>query len=349
MLTYWVVLLSSLLLRQVATGAEWSFDADDSQLNLQQVHEETGNYPEQEGIQRFECPAGFFRLRRYCYYLSAGTASWRDAHFQCTARNATLAVLNRNGKDKMLRKYLLGDQFSRLERWIGGIYNWRQMIWEWGVTGEKVLFRNFGNWTAATMAREHECMVVDPAIKYKWSARGCFQQKYFICEAPAGRILGRRRKNISDPHAPQNQRIRSNAKNENKRARSELRQQHQQRRDKNGSLKSIRKKNWHRQHEDNQFWAHGIKFGSRPPKGLRRTRLHKKGKHSKKQPRFYKKKMAILEPRIAQIIPKAGEFGTFSANKSPIGPLALAEEKVLFPPSYDARSVFTNEEILIKT
>jgi hypothetical protein len=70
-------------------------------------------YGDNDGIRRFECPAGFFRLRRNCYYLSGGTAPWREAHFQCTARNSTLAVLNRYGKDKILRKYLMGDQFRK--------------------------------------------------------------------------------------------------------------------------------------------------------------------------------------------------------------------------------------------
>lgn len=66
-----------------------------------------------EPIRRFACPVGFFRLKRFCYYLSAGTAPWREAYFHCKDRNATLAVLDRNGKDRMLRKYLMGDQFSK--------------------------------------------------------------------------------------------------------------------------------------------------------------------------------------------------------------------------------------------
>lgn len=68
-----------------------------------------------EPVRRFACPVGFFRLKRFCYYLSAGTAPWRDAYFHCKDRNATLAILDRNGKDKMLRKYLMGDQFSEYE------------------------------------------------------------------------------------------------------------------------------------------------------------------------------------------------------------------------------------------
>lgn len=65
-----------------------------------------------EPVRRFACPIGFFRLKRFCYYLSAGTAVWREAHFHCKDRNATLAILDRNGKERMLRKYLMGDQFS---------------------------------------------------------------------------------------------------------------------------------------------------------------------------------------------------------------------------------------------
>lgn len=65
-----------------------------------------------EPVRRFACPVGFFRLKRFCYYLSAGTAPWREAYFHCKDRNATLAILDRNGKDKMLRKYLMGEQFS---------------------------------------------------------------------------------------------------------------------------------------------------------------------------------------------------------------------------------------------
>ena len=66
-----------------------------------------------ESIRRYMCPVGFFRLKRYCYYLSGGTAPWREAYFHCKDRNATLAILDRNGKDRMLRKYLSSDQFSK--------------------------------------------------------------------------------------------------------------------------------------------------------------------------------------------------------------------------------------------
>lgn len=170
-----------------------------------------------EPVRRFACPVGFFRLKRFCYYLSAGTAPWRDAYFHCKDRNATLAILDRNGKDKMLRKYLMGDQFSeyklilvspgfnmplytpeshnmhtstaKLERWIGGIFNWEQMSWEWGVTGEKMVFQSFGRMEPGKSKRyAWHCVIMDPALKYKWSARSCVERKHYICEVPAGRL-----------------------------------------------------------------------------------------------------------------------------------------------------------------
>lgn len=67
----------------------------------------------EQGIRRFACPVGFFRLKRFCYYLSGGKAPWWEAHWHCKDRNATLSVLDRNGKDKLLRKYLMGEQFSK--------------------------------------------------------------------------------------------------------------------------------------------------------------------------------------------------------------------------------------------
>ena len=67
----------------------------------------------EQGIRRFACPVGFFRLKRFCYYLSGGTAPWWEAHYRCKDRNATLSVLDRHRKDKMLRKYLMGEQFSK--------------------------------------------------------------------------------------------------------------------------------------------------------------------------------------------------------------------------------------------
>lgn len=78
---------------------------------------------------------------------------------------------------------------AKLERWIGGIFNWQQMAWEWGVTGEKMVFQSFGKMEPGKSERyAWHCIIMDPALKYKWSARSCVERKHYICEVPAGRL-----------------------------------------------------------------------------------------------------------------------------------------------------------------
>lgn len=177
-----------------------------------------------------------------------------------------------------------------MERWIGGIFNWQQMAWEWGVTGEKMVFQSFGKMEPGRSKKyAWHCIVMDPALKYKWSARSCVERKHYICEVPAGRlgekcirniltekafihnftdinvtefihdifILSARRRKKSDPFAPQNQRLKPRKKG--KKYSDEQRRQ--------GERKKNRpnlRRNWLDQGE-NQQWAHGVKLGSRPP------------------------------------------------------------------------------------
>lgn len=78
---------------------------------------------------------------------------------------------------------------AKLERWIGGIFNWQQMAWEWGVTGEKMVFQSFGKTEPGKSDKyAWHCIVMDPILKYKWSARSCVERKHYICEVPAGRL-----------------------------------------------------------------------------------------------------------------------------------------------------------------
>lgn len=63
------------------------------------------------------------------------------------------------------------------------------MAWEWGVTGEKMVFRSFGKINPGKSEQyAWHCIVLDPALKYKWNAKSCVQRKHYICEVPAGRI-----------------------------------------------------------------------------------------------------------------------------------------------------------------
>ncbi|XP_076663713.1 uncharacterized protein LOC143366481 [Andrena cerasifolii] len=289
-----------------------------------------------ERVKRFACPIGFFRLKGYCYYLSAGMATWRDAHFHCKDRNATLAVLDRNGKDRMLRKYLMNDQFTKLERWIGGIFNWKNMAWEWGVTGEEMVFQNFGKPQSDQTKQQYawHCVTIDPTLKYKWSPRSCVDRKYYICEVPAGRIA-RRRKKTTDPYAPQNQRLKPRKKG--KKYSKEL-----QKPNKQNKPRPTRRRNWAEQNADN-YWLHGVKLGSRPPSNNRvePTRNRMRHRANRTQPN-------APAPRVAQILPRGREYRAFFGDGPSNGPQSLTGISGALSQFPGKMNDLASEEVILK-
>ncbi|XP_012347147.1 uncharacterized protein LOC105736564 isoform X1 [Apis florea] len=264
------------------------------------------------GIKRYACPIGFFRLKRYCYYLSGGTAPWREAYFHCKDRNATLAILDRNGKDRMLRKYLWNDQFTKLERWIGGIYNWQQMAWEWGMTGEKVHFQNFGQ-PEFNRSKQYawHCITIDPRLKYKWSPQSCVERKHYVCEVLAGRIVGRRKK-TADSRALQNQKSR-------KKGKKYLNESHKSN-GRNKRRNAWRKKNYVEQNADD--WAHGVNLGSRPPS------YNEKIYYSNPGMRHHSNRTRAIK---AQNLFREKEYNGFLADGSNNGPQSLMDMNRIFP------------------
>ncbi|XP_032674772.1 uncharacterized protein LOC116845786 isoform X2 [Odontomachus brunneus] len=289
-----------------------------------------------ESVRRFACPIGFFRLKRFCYYLSAGTAPWREAHFHCKDRNATLAILDRNGKDRMLRRYLMGEQFTKLERWIGGIFNWQQKAWEWGVTGEKMVFQSFGKLEPGKSDKfAWHCIIMDPTLKYKWSAKSCVERKHYICEVPAGRLARRRKK--SDPFAPQNQRLKPR-----KKGKKYL--EEQKRRKKSRA-------NWRRNWTDrteNQQWAHGVKLGSRPPSPRPPShRMAQPRDHTRHRPNN-RTRVQPSEPRVAQVLPRGREYGAFLGDGPNNQPQNLAAMNHDFTQFQQKINDLAREEVLFK-
>ncbi|XP_014467827.1 PREDICTED: uncharacterized protein LOC106740877 isoform X2 [Dinoponera quadriceps] len=289
-----------------------------------------------EPVRRFACPIGFFRLKRFCYYLSAGTAPWREAHFHCKDRNATLAILDRNGKDRMLRRYLMGEQFTKLERWIGGIFNWQQKAWEWGVTGEKMVFQSFGKLEPGKSEKfAWHCIIMDPTLKYKWSAKSCVERKHYICEVSAGRIARRRKK--SDPFAPQNQRLKPRKKGKKY-------SEEQGRLDGRKKSRANWRRNWMDQAENHQ-WAHGVKPGSRPPSSSHRmaqprdrTR-HRLNNRTRLQPSV---------PKVAQVLPRGREYGAFLGDGPNHHPQNLADTNQDFTQFHNKINDLAREEVLFK-
>ncbi|XP_012288374.1 uncharacterized protein LOC105704065 [Orussus abietinus] len=293
-----------------------------------------------EGIRRFACPVGFFRLRRNCYYLSAGTAPWREAHFHCKDRNATLAVLDKGGKDRILRKYLMGDQFTKLERWIGGIFNWQQMAWEWGVSGEKIVFQSFSKLNPGNSKQyAWHCIIMDPALKYKWSPRSCVEPKHYICEVPAGRIAKRRKKLVDEP---QNQRMkpRKTGKKYNPNNNQKIRQHRR------NKQQQAWRREWMRQ-SANEGWSHGVNLGSRPPSNVRLA----PGARPSDRMRHANKYLQSTVPRVSQIIPQGREYGAYLGD----GPAnhkqsqSLADRNNELSQFHAKINDLSLEEVLLKT
>ncbi|XP_017762859.1 PREDICTED: uncharacterized protein LOC108552708 [Eufriesea mexicana] len=286
------------------------------------------------GIKRYACPIGFFRLKRYCYYLSGGTAPWREAHFHCKDRNATLAILDRNGKDRMLRKYLSSDQFTKLERWIGGIFNWQQMAWEWGVTGEKVVFQNFGVPQTNHSKQQYawHCITINPTMKYKWSPQSCVERKHYVCEVPAGRMV-RRRKKTTDPYAPQNQRLRPRKKG--RKYPKETRRQNKQ---------NIERSPWKwkiaEQNTDN-YWVNGVNLGSRPPPNVKRM-------YRKTRMRHHSNRTQANYPRTAQHLLRGRENDALLGDNPSNGPQSLTDMSDVYPQVPGKINSLASEEVLLK-
>jgi hypothetical protein len=90
------------------------------------------------------CPPAFTKIGNDCYYLSAKKESWLDAHFDCKDRNSKLAEPLKFA-DRRLRKYLKNRDRAGGDKWIGGMYNWQLMKWQWGYNGGEMKYMAFGD------------------------------------------------------------------------------------------------------------------------------------------------------------------------------------------------------------
>ncbi|CAO1309778.1 unnamed protein product [Diamesa tonsa] len=128
------------------------------------------------------CPPDFIKIGNECYYMSAKKESWLDAHFECKDRNSKLAEPLKFA-DKKIRKYLTNKDLNKGEKWIGGMYNWERMIWQWGYNGKAMTYQSFSNMGAKTNEDlKFHCTTLNPEFSYKWSSKMCSEKHYFICQ-----------------------------------------------------------------------------------------------------------------------------------------------------------------------
>lgn len=113
------------------------------------------------------CPPDFIKIGNECYYMSAKKESWLDAHFECKDRNSKLAEPLKFA-DKKIRKYLTNKDLNKGEKWIGGMYNWERMIWQWGYNGKAMTYQSFSNMGAKTNEElKFHCTTLNPEFSYK--------------------------------------------------------------------------------------------------------------------------------------------------------------------------------------
>ncbi|XP_012258693.2 uncharacterized protein LOC105687537 [Athalia rosae] len=251
-------MLINLIAILCASGTILAYNAPQSVIAPEVTPPKNHSRNERPNRRPLVCPEGFVRLNRNCFYFSAGTANWLDAHFHCKDRNSTLATLTKKHMDRKLRNFLQGPQLKQLERWIGVRYNWGTMTWEWGVTGEILSYNGFGKLRPGSdELYQWHCAAMNPEWKYRWAARSCIENKHYVCQTPAKRS-GRRRGKL-----PGGQKRRRNQVplNKNRTASKNLI-------DRN-DIAPYRRPKWRPTKRSRPDWNNGMKMGIRPPSTTR--------------------------------------------------------------------------------
>ncbi|KAJ8920843.1 hypothetical protein NQ315_015635 [Exocentrus adspersus] len=139
---------------------------------------------EKQHVKRsYVCPPKFVRQGHRCYFFSKEPATWQDAHFKCRDMHSNIAIIKNWNQDKLLRSFLSKRPVALVERWLGGVYDWEQMAWKWAASGKPLSYNGFQQ----KMDKEDKeklrwhCIIMDPALDYRWNSRSCVEQKHFIC------------------------------------------------------------------------------------------------------------------------------------------------------------------------
>ncbi|KAJ8920834.1 hypothetical protein NQ315_015626, partial [Exocentrus adspersus] len=132
---------------------------------------------------KYVCPEGFHLVGRKCYHFGTNEVTWHDSHFFCITLNSTLAIVDSQKEMTLLRHYLNKTitDLGKYERWIGGIYDWKQMRWKWGSSGQPISYNKFSRMQKGDKFKWN-CIVLNPAKENRWSARKCTDKRHYVCE-----------------------------------------------------------------------------------------------------------------------------------------------------------------------
>nr|CAI5831841.1 unnamed protein product [Callosobruchus analis] len=132
-----------------------------------------------------------------CYYFSKNPATWNEAMFKCRDLRSHLAIIKTAYQDKLIRNVLNRKPVEPLERWLGGVYDWKAMRWTWGENGKHLSYSGFQmNGQEDKDKLRWHCIIMDPAIGYRWNSRTCTEQKHFICHTKMRTVSNKEKKRL---------------------------------------------------------------------------------------------------------------------------------------------------------
>ncbi|XP_044752325.1 uncharacterized protein LOC123312142 isoform X2 [Coccinella septempunctata] len=144
--------------------------------------------PTAKNVKEYVCPSNMFVIKNRCYYFSHEKLNWNDAYWACRDNKTYLAVVLNKVQDKMLREFLNMGFVGQRERWLGGLYDWKQRRWLWANSGTPLKYHGFPSKNNTGTRYEWKSITLDPYLGYKWNARLRTEEKYFICQKKAKTI-----------------------------------------------------------------------------------------------------------------------------------------------------------------
>ncbi|KAG5875045.1 hypothetical protein JTB14_022027 [Gonioctena quinquepunctata] len=155
--------------------------------------------PQHNPVKRsYVCPPKFIRQGHRCYYFSKEEATWQEALFHCRAKRSQLAIIKKRNQDKLIRNFLSQKTLDPVERWLGGVYDWVNSSWKWAASGKPLSYNGMvksGKEETKEILQWH-CLIMDPALEYRWSSRECVEKKHYICHTKLKIVTNKGKKKL---------------------------------------------------------------------------------------------------------------------------------------------------------
>lgn len=140
-------------------------------------------------FKQYVCPSNMFVVKRKCYFFSHTKLSWNEAYWACRENKTQLAIIQNREQDKLLREILKNELVESHERWIGGLYDWKQRKWRWGSSGKIIKYKNFAKSLPKEKIYYWEAITLNPKFDFQWSSDLQTKSKYFICQKKAKTVM----------------------------------------------------------------------------------------------------------------------------------------------------------------